>query len=424
MQPIIEVRRLGKRYRLGEIGARSLREEIENLVRRLKNGKASRSDNRGESDQSRYYWALRDVSFDVMPGEVVGIIGKNGAGKSTLFKLLSRITEPTTGEAFLRGRVASLLEVGTGFHPELSGRENIFLSGTIMGMSRQEITTHFDEIVDFAEVGNYLDTPVKRYSSGMYVRLGFAIAAHLTCEILIVDEVLAVGDADFQRKCLGKMRTVAREGRTVLFVSHSMPTVQNLCSRAIWLAGGSIQADGQPAEVIASYSEAIEDGLAKPLRDRTDRTGNQRGIVTEIRAIGAGLTAGSVSTSGETVFEISYDAGETISQPVFALGVYDNRLNNLVHLSSSIASCSFGSIKGKGSVVCKVPYLPFYPGNYTLNVTLHDGPELVDRVEHAAQFRVVPSDFYGTGKSLLPHQGMIQVKQVWDTTMQADSSIA
>jgi lipopolysaccharide transport system ATP-binding protein len=424
MQPIIEVRRLGKRYRLGEIGARSLREEVENLIRRLTTGKVSRLGNRDELEQYQFSWALREVSFDVMPGEVVGIIGKNGAGKSTLFKLLSRITEPTTGEAFLRGRVASLLEVGTGFHPELSGRENIFLSGTIMGMSRREIATHFDEIVDFAEVGKYLDTPVKRYSSGMYVRLGFAIAAHLTCEILIVDEVLAVGDADFQRKCLGKMRTVAREGRTVLFVSHSMPTVQNLCSRAIWLAGGSIRADGQPSEVIASYLDSIDVGLAKPLRDRTDRTGNQRGMVTEIRALSQGLTAGSVWTSGETVFEISYDAFETISQPVFALGVYDNRLNNLVHLSSSLASHSFGSIKGKGSVGCKVPFLSFHPGNYTLNVTLHDGPELVDRVEHAAQFRVVPSDFYGTGKSLLPHQGMIQVKQVWDAPMGSDSRIA
>jgi lipopolysaccharide transport system ATP-binding protein len=424
MQPIIEVRGLGKRYRLGEIGARSLREEIENLIRRVRNGKASLIGNSVESDQSRYYWALREVSFDVMPGEVVGIIGKNGAGKSTLFKLLSRITEPTTGEAFMRGRVASLLEVGTGFHPELSGRENIFLSGTIMGMSRREIATHFDEIVDFAEVGNYLDTPVKRYSSGMYVRLGFAIAAHLTCEILIVDEVLAVGDADFQRKCLGKMHTVAREGRTVLFVSHSMPTVQNLCSRAIWLSGGSIQADGEPAEIISSYLEAIDGGLAQPLRDRTDRTGNRRGIVTEIRVISAGLTAGTVSTSGETIFEISYDSFETISQPVFALGVYDNRLNNLVHLSSSLASWSFGSIKGKGSVVCKVPFLPCHPGNYTLNVTLHDGPELVDRVEHAAQFRVVPADFYGTGKSLLPHQGMIQIKQVWDAPTGSDSKIA
>lgn len=424
MQPIIEVRRLGKRYRLGEIGARSLREEVENLIRRLRTGKVSRFGNRDELEQPQFSWALREVSFDVMPGEVVGIIGKNGAGKSTLFKLLSRITEPTTGEAFLRGRVASLLEVGTGFHPELSGRENIFLSGTIMGMSRREIATHFDEIVDFAEVGKYLDTPVKRYSSGMYVRLGFAIAAHLTCEILIIDEVLAVGDADFQRKCLGKMQSVAREGRTVLFVSHSMPTVQNLCTRAIWLAGGTIQADGQPPEVIAAYLDLIDVGLAKSLRDRTDRTGNQRGMVTEIRALSQGLTAGSVWTSGETVFEISYDAFEIVSQPVFALGIYDTRLNNLVHLSSSLASRRFGSIKGKGSVVCRVPFLPFHPGNYTLNVTFHDGSELVDRVEHAAQFRVVPSDFYGTGKSLLPHQGMIQVKQVWDTTMQADSSIA
>jgi lipopolysaccharide transport system ATP-binding protein len=413
MQPIIEVRGLGKRYRLGEIGARSLREEIENLIRRVRNGKASLIGNRVESDQYRYYWALREVSFAVMPGEVVGIIGKNGAGKSTLFKLLSRITEPTTGEAFMRGRVASLLEVGTGFHPELSGRENIFLSGTIMGMSRREIATHFDEIVDFAEVGNYLETPVKRYSSGMYVRLGFAIAAHLTCEILIVDEVLAVGDADFQRKCLGKMQTIAREGRTVLFVSHNMPTVQNLCSRAIWLSGGSIRSDGQPAETVACYLESIDSTLLTSLQERCDRLGSQRARITKVEVKSQGFPNMSAVSAGETRFELTYCVKDTIIQPIFAIGIYDSRLNNIVHLSSRLSGKSFGPIVREGKIACTLPQMPFHPGNYTVNLTLHDGTELVDRVEHAIRFRVIETDFYGTGRSLMPHQGIIQLKQVW-----------
>jgi lipopolysaccharide transport system ATP-binding protein len=250
MRPIIKVANVSKQYRLGvrqetygslrETLARSLRAPFKRLRR---NGGGDRE----------IMWALKDVSFEVAPGEVLGIIGRNGAGKSTLLKILSRITEPTTGRAELYGRIGSLLEVGTGFHPELSGRENIFLNGAVLGMKRHEIARKFDEIVAFAEIDRFLDTPVKHYSSGMYMRLAFAVAAHLEPEILLVDEVLAVGDARFQAKCLGKMSAVANEGRTVLFVSHNMPAVQSLCKRVIWLREGKIAEEGEPGKVVQNY---------------------------------------------------------------------------------------------------------------------------------------------------------------------------
>ncbi len=250
---IISVRNLSKLYRLGEtLKHDTLRDRLADGFKNLFQKKATLTDGKKTKDSSDF-WALKDVSFDIKPGEVVGIIGRNGAGKSTLLKVLSQITEPTAGEVRIRGRVASLLEVGTGFHPELTGRENIFLNGAILGMSQAEIRKKFDEIVAFAEVEKFLDTPVKRYSSGMYVRLAFAVAAHLQPEILLVDEVLAVGDASFQRKCLGKMESVSKEGRTVFYVSHNMPSVTRLCSRAILLNKGQIVEDGPAEKIVHSY---------------------------------------------------------------------------------------------------------------------------------------------------------------------------
>lgn len=253
MKPVISVEGLGKKYTIRHEGQgryRALREELFKLPQRLLQCR---------HQDKEEFWALRDVSFDIMPGDRVGIIGRNGAGKSTLLKLLSRITEPTTGRITLRGRVASLLEVGTGFHPELTGRENIFLNGAILGMSRVEVRKKFDEIVDFAGVEKFLDTPVKRYSSGMYVRLAFAVAAHLEPEILIVDEVLAVGDAEFQKKCLGKMEQVGQNGRTVLFVSHNMTAIQTLCNSTIILSNGEITFQGHTHSAIQLYNTNIKD---------------------------------------------------------------------------------------------------------------------------------------------------------------------
>ena len=256
-RPIIEIKNLSKVYQLGSIGATSLRDEVERLWNRMCN--------RHEAQKKGAFWALRDVSFDVMPGEVLGIIGRNGAGKSTLLKILSRITQQTAGEIVMRGRVASLLEVGTGFHPDLTGRENIFLNGAILGMRRAEIRRKLDEIIAFAEVEQFIDTPVKRYSSGMYVRLAFAVAAHLEPEILIIDEVLAVGDSQFQKKCLGKMGDASREGRTVIFVSHNMVALQSLCQRAVWLNGGQLMGDGKADEVVTRYLEANDTLLARQM---------------------------------------------------------------------------------------------------------------------------------------------------------------
>lgn len=250
-QIVIEVEGIGKRYKLGaRQGYRTLRdtftEAFANPFRRFHS-------RRGSEDPARTFWALRNVSFDVRDGDVIGIVGRNGAGKSTLLKILARIAAPTEGSARVRGRIASLLEVGTGFHPELTGRENILLNGAILGMKRAEITSKFDEIVAFAEVARFIDTAVKHYSSGMYMRLAFAVAAHLEPEILIIDEVLAVGDASFQKKCLGKMREVAKTGRTVLFVSHNMTAVRNLCNRVVWLKNGEVHEIGESGAVIASY---------------------------------------------------------------------------------------------------------------------------------------------------------------------------
>lgn len=306
MKPIIRVENISKLYRIGnrEAAYDTLRESIVQAVRapferlRRRNGKRN----------YETLWALKDVSFEVAVGEVVGFIGRNGAGKSTLLKVLSRITEPTTGRAELFGRVASLLEVGTGFHPELSGRENIFLNGAILGMSRAEINRKFDQIVAFAELEKFLDTPVKRYSSGMYMRLAFAVASHLEPEILIIDEVLAVGDATFQKKCLGKLDEVAKEGRTVLFVSHNMVAVQSLCSRAFWLDKGEIQNQGPAKEVISQY---LKMSLAVRAEQKWDNIntapGNEQVRIHRACVFPAdGLLAEPINVSTPVVIEFEY----------------------------------------------------------------------------------------------------------------------
>ncbi len=290
---IISVRNLSKLYRLGEtLQHDTLRDRLADSLSRIFRKKPASSRSTKESSD---FWALTDVSFDIKPGEVVGIIGRNGAGKSTLLKILSQITEPTSGEVRIRGRVASLLEVGTGFHPELTGRENIFLNGAILGMSQAEIRKKFDEIIAFAEVEKFLDTPVKRYSSGMYVRLAFAVAAHLQPEILLVDEVLAVGDASFQRKCLGKMESVSKEGRTVFYVSHNMPSVTRLCSRAILLNKGQIVEDGSAEQIVRSYlNVGVQSWAERVWPDSATAPGNE---VACLRAIRIKDSAGKLCSS-------------------------------------------------------------------------------------------------------------------------------
>ncbi|TAE65954.1 MAG: ABC transporter ATP-binding protein, partial [Bacteroidetes bacterium] len=263
MNTVISVENISKQYRLGEVGTGTLKQDFNRWYHRIRGKedpylRIGERNDRTVKGKSDYVWALEDINFEVKQGEVLGIIGRNGAGKSTLLKILSKVTQPTTGQIKVKGRIASLLEVGTGFHPELSGRENIFLNGAILGMTKKEIARKFDEIVDFAGVERYIDTPVKRYSSGMYVRLAFGVAAHLEPEILIVDEVLAVGDAEFQKKCLGKMKDVSdREGRTVLFVSHNMAAIKNLCSKCALLSQGSLLSLSSTSNVLADYGKLL-----------------------------------------------------------------------------------------------------------------------------------------------------------------------
>jgi lipopolysaccharide transport system ATP-binding protein len=319
MKPAIRVDNLCKQYHIGQRprdGSRNLTENLAEGVRRLWRGLTGRK----RQDPNGTFWALKDVSFEVQPGEVVGIIGRNGAGKSTLLKVLSRIVEPTSGRAECRGRMASLLEVGTGFHPELTGRENVYLNGSLLGMGRKEIERKFDEIVAFSEIEQFIDTPVKRYSSGMYVRLAFAVAANLEPEILIVDEVLAVGDAAFQKRCLGKIRQVGREGRTVLFVSHSMGAISSLCSSVMWVAQGQIQATGLPQELIARYlrSSDTEDLSGyRNLRNVPRQAGDQKVRFLDIRLTNvAGETTGQFCVGEPIDIRLTLESDITVSGEV------------------------------------------------------------------------------------------------------------
>src|SRR5581483_6641131 len=306
-EPIILFEKVSKRYLIGRQPEKG--DGLRHVIERMARNPISwfRTKTKSWREREEEFWALKDVSFEVKRGEVVGIIGRNGAGKSTLLKILSRITEPTQGRIRLNGRVACLLEVGTGFHPELTGRENIFLNGAILGMSKSEIQRKFDEIVAFSEVEKFLDTPVKRYSSGMYVRLAFAVAAHLEPEILVVDEVLAVGDAAFQTKCLGKMGEVAKGGRTVLFVSHNMAAIENLCHRAILLKNGRITENGPAPEIIRRYVAGISNRVNVSLADRTDRKGAGEVRVTTVETLDGQEQPIQYLVSGQTtVFRVHY----------------------------------------------------------------------------------------------------------------------
>ena len=279
--PIISVQHIAKRYRTGSITRKTFRDELRYNWYKWTGRRPEEHMGKLGRTVNPDFWALKDVSFDVAQGEVVGILGRNGAGKSTLLKILGRITEPTQGQAVVTGRVASLLEVGTGFHPELTGRENVYMNGTILGMKKREIDAKFDEIVAFSEIEKFIDTPVKRYSSGMYVRLAFSVAAHLEPEILLVDEVLAVGDAAFQKKCLGKMGEVAQAGRTILFVSHNMAAVKSLCGRGVCVENGRVSAPMPVDEAVEHYLAGVAGQIAQvPLAQRTDRRGSGRVKVT------------------------------------------------------------------------------------------------------------------------------------------------
>ena len=428
--PIIEVSGVGKRYALGEIGAGTLRDSVERWVNRGKSWvhrcrpvpgvvypTTPQPDNR-TTDFPRELWALRDVSFSVRPGEVLGIIGRNGAGKSTLLKILSRVTESTVGRITLRGRVASLLEVGTGFHPELSGRENIYLNGAILGMKKAEIARKFDEIVAFAEVERFIDTPVKRYSSGMYVRLAFAVAAHLEPEILIVDEVLAVGDAAFQKRCLGKMGDVAKAGRTILFVSHNMDAIINLCPRALLIDKGTVVVDGPVAKTVEHYlgGMARQEGGTVDLRTHPGRPAGMSTILQAValRTGPTGPVSDRVRTDDDLVVEIHYDAANG-SLDLVQVGFCSVTGQRLFTVGTQFARGFDHVLLGKGVVLCRVGALPLAGGEYSLVVMIgkNNPPRNLDCVHQAISFHVDTADFFGTGRALLAGQGFFAVKSEW-----------
>jgi lipopolysaccharide transport system ATP-binding protein len=380
----IIIENLCKRYTIGHQGANGdgLRHAIESAIREPLTWLRSR---RQKGLQQVDFWALKDVSFQIKQGEVVGIIGSNGAGKSTLLKILSRITVPSEGRIRIDGRIASLLEVGTGFHQELTGRENIFLNGAILGMTRAEIIRKFDEIVEFSGIEEFLDTPVKRYSSGMYVRLAFAVAAHLEPEILIVDEVLAVGDAAFQKKCLGKMGSFARSGRTVLFVSHNMEAIRTLCQRGIWLKDGRLHKDGKVDEIVEDYFNSISnesfscENLDYGLNIQNVTLKNDRGEESSQFRPGEDL-----------IIEINYDAQKRLELPYVVLGVQG--INGSCFTANMLLDgCRPEVLAGTGKLACRFKSLPLFPQNYSvkMSVRTNNGDDWIVKYQEVAYFSVV-----------------------------------
>jgi lipopolysaccharide transport system ATP-binding protein len=350
--------------------------------------------NNGNSQTLEEFWALKNVSFEIQQGEAVGIIGRNGAGKSTLLKLLSRITEPSEGQIELEGRVASLLEVGTGFHPELTGRENIFLNGAILGMTRVEIKKKFDEIVAFAEVEKFLDTPVKRYSSGMYMRLAFAVAAHLEPEILVVDEVLAVGDAAFQKKCLGKMQQVGQSGRTVLFVSHNMDAIARLCTKCFYLVKGELKMTGIPRDVIKDYSEHSKQTSGEVdltgMPRRFEGTGSAR--LLRLRSLQNGNIAAWCYEYGSPVeFSIEFSVASPIEEPEIGYAIFSLSGTELIG-ATTYQEHALGRLEpGNYTMRITIPDIGLNPGTYVLSLGIATPGRSVDHILEAAQIEIIPS---------------------------------
>jgi lipopolysaccharide transport system ATP-binding protein len=410
MEPAIVVEKLSKEYRIGQVREQQmLRDRIVSLF------KSPFAQNKSSSTT---VMALRDVTFDVRPGEVLGIIGRNGAGKSTLLKVLSKITYPTSGRVSVAGRVASLLEVGTGFHDELTGRENILLNGSILGMSKAEVTARFDEIVAFAGTGRFIDTPIKRYSSGMRMRLGFAVAAHLNPEVLIVDEVLAVGDAGFQKRCLDAMDGLRSGGRTVLFVSHNMAAVENLCSRCLWIEDGAIRQDGAVKDVIEAYM-ATSAGGATPARDLRSSEG-RRGS-GEIRYTGfelldrEGCARSFVRCGDPITLRFQYHADAPIPHPSFGCRLY-------TELGTLVTETSFWHHRfdlpllsaGDGVVDVEIRALNLLPARYYLSLWLTGpGGKLYDAIEHCIVLDVEVTDVYGSGRAIEGRHGIVYLPHQW-----------
>lgn len=410
MSAVVKVENLGKQYRLGAVSTGTLSHDVNRLWHKITGRedpylKLSQINDRTQKSDSDYVWALQDINFEVQQGEVLGIIGRNGAGKSTLLKILSRTTAPTIGTVKAKGRIASLLEVGTGFHPELSGRENIFLNGAILGMTKSEIKNKFDEIVDFSGVERYIDTPVKRYSSGMYVRLAFAVAAHLESEILIVDEVLAVGDAEFQKKCMGKMSDMSKaEGRTVLFVSHNLPAVKRLCTSALYLSNGRLQYDGGVNETVAHYFNEIKNN-AEGLSDFINREGNGK-----VRLINMELLSRQpIEVNHSLHFRLTLNKPIEKSKLIisFTLRDFEHQMLSYFVSDETLVSISDNTNPYTSEIDIHIGHFTFRAGKYNVRIMIHDGDtsreNTCDIVESAFEIDAIGSDYFNSGKLLRSH---------------------
>lgn len=418
----IEVRGLGKEFKIGSVHGRpdTLVQAVGQAVRTPFRRAAGilRGRAYAAADLTESFWALRDVSFDVEAGEVVGIVGRNGAGKSTLLKILSRITEPTRGEAVVRGRLGSLLEVGTGFHPELTGRENIFLNGAILGMRAGEIRERLDEIVDFAGVERFLETPIKHYSSGMYLRLAFAVAAHTDPDILIVDEVLAVGDQEFQKKCLDRMHQTSHSGRTVLFVSHNLSAIESLCSRVLWLEEGRVREDGPAPEVIRRYLAGfLPDGEDRDDLSRVSRRAGGGGVrFTRIEYLTPERRPADVVRAGDPlVLRLHYRVEEAVSEPHFGVEIRTGHDLLLSETSTWASGYAVGKLEpGEGAIEVELPSLSLMPGRYYLSLWCSSvGGVDHDLLDRCAELDVAGSDFYGSGRGVDPRFGVLLLPCRW-----------
>jgi lipopolysaccharide transport system ATP-binding protein len=410
---------LGKRYEISgdQAGYLLLTERITERIKHL-----------GRGPKPQEFWALQDINFEVKRGETLGVIGHNGAGKSTLLKILSRITPPTTGEARLHGRVGALLEVGTGFHPELTGRENVFLNGAILNMKRREIQSRFEEIVEFADIGPFIDTPVKRYSSGMQLRLAFSVAAHLEPEILIIDEVLSVGDLAFQQKCLGRMEAASKEGRTVVFISHSLPSVVNLCDRAILLSEGRVTAAGGVGEVVDAYVDDVNSDLERGIRDRR-RHGNGKLRLIDFHLERNGQLLDSPVTGEDFEMVLSFEKhtqeslrGTRVNLTIFTL----SDQTPLLDLDTAQTGESFSEIPERGEIRCRLERCPLPAGQYYVDVRIDAGGERLDALNHISEITVADGDFHRAGGA---HQPMIDYRTVlvdhsWSLEPRSDVSSA
>ncbi|MCL4367006.1 ABC transporter ATP-binding protein [Patescibacteria group bacterium] len=418
MKPIIEIRNLSKKYKIGvKQPYYSLRDSITGTIAnasKLFSLNQHQNNNRLNKDE---FWALRGISLNCQPGEIVGVIGRNGAGKSTLLKILSQVTPPSKGEVLLRGRVASLLEVGTGFHPELTGSENIYLNGAILGMRRSEVNRKFSEIVDFSEIAKFIDTPVKRYSSGMYMRLAFAVAAYLESEILLVDEVLTVGDSAFQKKCLGRMEAINHAGRTVIFVSHNMSSIEALCNRTVVLSAGKVVYDGATKKAIQHYLNFQKKTSQDLLSDVNAREGSGEIRITSLEILNDKNQPVSVVQSGEDYkFKISYHnpSKETIKNVVIGIEISDELGSKIIIMRTTFTNDNYDLVPGKGELYCEIKDLPLALGSYHLSLIVTQADiALLDHIENAMGIDVEGGDYFGTGSIGAPERCKILTKAHW-----------